>query len=214
VLDDRSLYGKGIADIFEQTAGDIGIKVLGREGLDPKAQEFRSLMTKIRQGKPDWLFVGATTQTGAPQVVKDAVAVGLEAKIMMPDGAFEHPLIAGAGAENANGRVFLTFGGVPPTAMQGKGAELAARYRQKYGIEPQSYAVYGYVAMQVALDAIARAGVKDREAIRAAIAATEQVGGMLGSWKFDENGDTSLTTMSGNTVKDGKFEFLKLLEAK
>lgn len=213
VLDDRSLYGKGIADIFEQTAGDIGLKVLGREGLDPKAQEFRSLMTKVRELGPDWVYVGATTQTGAVQVIKDAVAVGLKAKLMMPDGALEQPLIDGAGAANANDRVYLTFGGVPPAAMTGKGAELVERYRAKYGIEPQSYAVYGYVAMQVVLDAIARAGVKDREAIRAAIAATEQQGGILGDWKLDENGDTTLTTMSGNVVKDGAFQFVKLLEA-
>jgi branched-chain amino acid transport system substrate-binding protein len=214
VLDDRSLYGKGIADVFEQTAGDLGLKVLGREGLDPKAQEFRSLMTKIKELKPDWLYIGATTQTGAGQLVKDAVAVGLEAKMMMPDGAMERPLIDSAGAQNANDRVFLTFGGVPPSAMTGKGGEIAKRYQEKYGIEPQSYAVYGYTVMQVALEAIAKAGVKDREKIRAAIAETSQVDGPLGTWKFDENGDTSLTTMSGNAVKDGKFTLVKLLEAK
>jgi branched-chain amino acid transport system substrate-binding protein len=214
VLDDRSLYGKGIADVFEQTAGDIGMKVLGREGLDPKAQEFRSLMTKIRELKPDWIYVGATTQTGAGQFIKDAVAVGLVAKLMLPDGSFEQPLIDSAGAANANDRAFLTFGGVPPSAMTGKGGELAKRYQQKFGIEPQSYAIYGYVAMQVAIDAIAKAGVKDREAVRAAIAATEQTDGAFGAWKFDANGDTSLTTMSGNVVKDGKFELVKLLEAK
>ena len=87
-------------------------------------------------------------------------------------------------------------------------------YQKRYAIEPQSYAVYGYVCAKIALDAIARAGVKDREAIRAAVAATEEKDGVLGSWKFDENGDTTLTTMSGNTVTDGKFAFVQLLEAK
>jgi branched-chain amino acid transport system substrate-binding protein len=214
VLDDRSLYGKGIADVFEQTAGDIGLAVLGREGIDPKAQEFRSLMTKIKAAKPDWIYFGGTTQTGAGQIIKDAVAVGLDAKIMMPDGCFEQPLIDAAGKDNAEGRVFLTFGGIPPTAMTGTGAELTRRYRDKYGIEPQAYAIYGYAAMQAALDAIAKAGVKDREAVRAALARTSYPDGPLGAWSFDDNGDTTLTVMSGNTIKDGEFSFVGLLDFK
>ena len=54
-------------------------------------------------------------------------------------------------------------------------------------------------------------GQKDRAAICEAVSATRDFDGALGKWSFDENGDTSLTTMSGNTVKDGRFEFVKLL---
>ena len=49
VLDDRGVYGKGIADVFNATAEQIGLKVLGREGIDPKAQEYKCLMTKIKE---------------------------------------------------------------------------------------------------------------------------------------------------------------------
>ena len=35
--------------------------------------------------------------------------------------------------------------------------------------------------------------------------------GLLGKWSFDRNGDTTLRTMSGNTVKDGKFTFVTVL---
>ena len=35
--------------------------------------------------------------------------------------------------------------------------------------------------------------------------------GVLGKWSFDKNGDTTLRTMSGNTVKDGKFAFVTVL---
>ncbi len=30
-------------------------------------------------------------------------------------------------------------------------------------------------------------------------------------WSFDENGDTSLKTISGSIVHDGKFQFVKML---
>jgi len=211
VLDDRGLYGKGIADVFNAVAEELGIKVLGREGIDPKAQEYKSLMTKIKDLNPDWIYFGGTTQTNAGQIVKDVVAVGMKAKIMAPDGCFENAFIEAAGADNANERVYLTFGGVPASQLKGKGAEFVKKYKDKYKGEPEAYAVYGYLSAKVALDAIEKAGKKDREAVRAAVAGIEEKDGVLGNWKFDENGDTSLTTMSGNVVKAGKFEFVTLL---
>ncbi len=211
VLDDRGLYGKGVADVFVSSAPDFGITVLGREGIDPKAQEYRSLMTKIKAQNPDWIYYGGTTQTNAGQIAKDIVAVGLAAKLMVPDGCFEEAFIQAAGAENVAGRAHVTFGGVPPEQLTGKGAEFVKKYKEKYKAEPQAYAVYGYVAAKVALDAIAKVGSKDRAALRDAILATEQKDGALGTWQFDKNGDTTMTVMSGNIVEAGKFKFATLL---
>ncbi len=211
VLDDRGLYGKGVADVFVASAPDFGITVLGREGIDPKAQEYRSLMTKIKALNPDWIYYGGTTQTNAGQIAKDIVAVGLASKLMVPDGCFEEAFIQAAGVENVAGKAYVTFGGVPPEELTGKGAEFVKKYRDKYKAEPQAYAVYGYVAAKVALDAIAKVGSKDRAALRDAIQATEQKDGALGTWKFDKNGDTTMTVMSGNIVEAGKFKFATLL---
>jgi branched-chain amino acid transport system substrate-binding protein len=213
VLDDRGLYGKGVADVFVASAPDFGITVQGREGIDPKAQEYRSLMTKIKAKNPDWIYYGGTTQTNAGQIAKDIVAVGLASKLMVPDGCFEEAFIQAAGAENVAGRAHVTFGGVPPEQLTGKGADFVKKYREKYKAEPQAYAVYGYVAAKVALDAIAKVGSKDRAALRDAILATEQKDGALGTWKFDKNGDTTMTVMSGNIVEAGKFKFATLLGA-
>jgi branched-chain amino acid transport system substrate-binding protein len=41
------------------------------------------------------------------------------------------------------------------------------------------------------------------------VAATKDFTGALGTWSFDANGDTTNRLMSVNTVKDGKFEFVK-----
>jgi branched-chain amino acid transport system substrate-binding protein len=71
--------------------------------------------------------------------------------------------------------------------------------------------VYGYESALVALEAIRRAGKNDREAIRAACASIRDFEGALGRWSFDENGDTTLTTMSGQAIRDGKFQFVEML---
>jgi branched-chain amino acid transport system substrate-binding protein len=213
VLYDGGLYGQGIANVFANTAEDIGLKVLssGAEKIDPKAQEYRSLMTKIKALKPDLVYFGGTTQANAGQVAKDMVAVGLNAKLMVPDGCYEKAFIQAAGVQNVNDRVFVTFGGLPPSELKGKGAEFVKNYRAKFNGEPEGYAVYGYVAAKVALEALAKAGKKDRDAVREAMIGLGQTDGALGTWKFDANGDTSLTAMSVNTVKNGQFEFVALM---
>jgi branched-chain amino acid transport system substrate-binding protein len=212
VLDARDLYGRGIADVFTQTAEDIGLRVVGREGIDPKAQEYKSLMTKIKATNPDYVYFGGTTANNPGQIAKDMVAVGLKAKLMVPDGCFDTAFITAAGAANVNDRAFVTFGGVPPDKLTGLGAKFVESYQKRYNKMPEAYGVYGYVAAQVALAAIEKAGVKDREAIRAAVQAYKAEDSALGPFSFDENGDTTMAVMSGNAVKDGKFEFQSLLK--
>lgn len=102
---------------------------------------------------------------------------------------------------------------MPPEELKGKGAEFVKKYTLKYKSEPQGYAVYGYVAAKVALETLAKVGKKDRQALREATAQAGQNEGALGTWKFDGNGDTTLTTMSGNTVEAGKFKFSVILGA-
>lgn len=211
VLDDRELYGKGIADVFEAHAKKIGLNVLGHEGIDAKASNFKSLVVKIKGANPQLVYFGGTTQTGAGQIAKDLVTGGADVKFMVPDGCFEKAFIEAAGASNVNDRAFITFGGVPANKLTGKGREFYEGYMKKYDAEPEAYAAYGYEAAKVMLDAIRRAGTKDRAAIRDALAATKNFEGALGTWSFDSSGDTTLKTMSGNTVKDGKFEFVKIL---
>jgi branched-chain amino acid transport system substrate-binding protein len=211
ILDDREVYGKGIADLFQARAEEIGLKVLGHEGIDAQAQEFKPLMTKIKAAGPQLIYFGGTTQTKAGQLVKDMLAVGLDAKFMCPDGCYEDAFIDSAGADNLQDRALVTFGGLPPEKLTGKGADFVANYQKKYGKMPEGYAVYGFECGKTALEAIRRAGKKDRDAIRAAGLTIKNFNGALGKWSFDKNGDTTLRTMSGNTVKGGKFAFMSVL---
>jgi len=212
ILHDKELYGKGIASIYQKVAKEIGLQVMGYEGIDPKASNYKSLVTKIRQTASDLVFFGGTTQTNGGQIAKDLRSGGLKnIKFMVPDACYERAFIDGAGADNLNGNTYVTFGGVPPDKLEGKGRVFYEEYKRRFNAEPEGYAVYGYEAAKVILEAIARAGKKDRAAILAEVAATKDYDGALGLWSFDANGDTTLTTMSGNAVVDGKFEFVKLL---
>ena len=130
---------------------------------------------------------------------------------MVPDGCFERAFIEAAGAANLDGNTYVTFGGLPASELTGRGAEFRAAYVKRYGQEPEAYAVYGYEAARVTLDALRRAATKDRAGVLAALAETKDFDGALGRWSFDENGDTTNRLMSGQMVKGGDFVFVKKL---
>ena len=211
LLDDRELYGKGIADVFEKRAKELGITVLGREGIDSKASNYKALANKIKAAKPDLVYFGGTTQTNAGQIAKDLRSVGVEAKYMVPDGCFEKAFIEAAGAANLDGKTYITFGGLPADKLTGRGAEFRKAYLERYKTEPEAYALYGYEAARALLDGVRRAKTKDRAGILEAVAATKDFEGALGTWSFDENGDTTSRIMSGQTVENGEFKFVKVL---
>jgi len=213
ILDDQELYGKGIADIFEATAKTLGIEVLGREGIDIKASDYKALMNKIKALNPEMIYFGGTTQSNAGQIIKDMRNVGMTpeaVKFMGPDGIKEQALID-AGGKDAEG-VYATFGGLPPKELTGEGAKWYESYKAKYNAEPEAYAAYAFESAKVIIGAINKVCKNDRAAIRDAVLATKDFNGVLGPWSFDANGDTSLTTMSGNVVKDGKWEFVSPLK--
>ncbi|OCR01561.1 branched chain amino acid ABC transporter substrate-binding protein [Oscillatoriales cyanobacterium USR001] len=213
IIDDQELYGKGLGDIFEATSKEIGLTIVGREGIDSKASDYKALMTKIKDLDPDLIYFGGITQNNGGQLIKDMRNVGMTAekvKFIGPDGIFEKALIEAAG-KDAEG-VYATFGGVPGNQLTGAGKAWYENYKKQFNIEPESYAAYGYESAKVVLGAINKVCKNDRAAIRDAVMATKDFNGVLGTWSFDANGDTSLTTMSGNVVKDGKWEFVTVLK--
>lgn len=215
ILDDQEVYGKGLADVFEATGKKIGLEVLGHEGIDARATDYKALMNKIKALNPDMIYFGGITQNNAGQLIKDMRNVGMtqdKVKFMSPDGTYEQALIDAAG-KDAEG-VLATFGGVPPKQLTGAGKAWYDSYKKKFNAEPEAYAAYGYEAAKVVLTGIGKVCKNDRAAIRDAILGTKDYKGILGTWSFDTNGDTTLTTMSGNTVKSSKWEFVTVLDAK
>ncbi len=211
LVHDRELYGKGIGTIFEKTARSIGMQIVGFEGIDTKAPNYRSLAIKIRQAAPDLVYLAGTTQSNMGQVAKDIRHSGSKVKILAPDGCFDSAFIEAAGASNLEGTTFATFGGVPPDQLKGKGARFYEEYKKRFGRDPESYGVYGYDAANAAIEAIKTAGRKDRAAVLDALRNTKDFDGALGIWSFDPNGDTTLSTMSINVVEGGSFRFVKKL---
>ncbi|HUH96887.1 MAG TPA: branched-chain amino acid ABC transporter substrate-binding protein [Anaerolineales bacterium] len=216
ILDDQQLYGKGVADVFEATAKSLGMTVLGHDGIDTKAADYKALMTKISTSNngnpPDAIFVGMVIDSNATQLLKDKVAImgdNTKVKFMGPDGIQTQAMIDGAGASVAEG-IYASVAGLPFDKLTPAGQKFLTDYQAKYGKLTEPYAIYGYETMNVLLAAIesvcASGGdPSNRKAVRDAVFATKNFNGALGTWSFDANGDTSLTDMSIYQAQSGAY---------
>ncbi|MDQ3237722.1 MAG: branched-chain amino acid ABC transporter substrate-binding protein [Actinomycetota bacterium] len=219
ILDDRETYGLGLADQVAKSAEELGIEVAGRQGIDGSASNYRSLMNRIAQEDPDAIYFGGIIENNAAQLLKDKVGAGMNNEDVLfigPDGIFVDEFITQAGdaAEGA----YITFGGLPESELTPAGKEFVKTYEQEHEDSVQPYTAYAYEAANVMLDAIERAaneagGAPDREAVLQQILATEDYEGVLGTWSFDEDGDTSLTELSVQQIQDGQFEYQRTIDA-
>ncbi len=222
ILNDQELYGKGIADVFETEAKKIGLEVVANEGIDYKQPDQKPVLTKVRASGADLIYMGAVVETGGQTIIRQMKDLGLvmpKVGFMGPDGLKEESLLTAATCDATMAVDFhVTFASLPFEQMTGKGADIYKEFKDRFKTEPTTYALYAWEAAEVALDGIDRAAAKDREKIRAAIAATKDFNGLNGKWSFDENGDTTLKVMSGYKVVKGdtpdscKFEFVSVLK--
>lgn len=201
VLDDTEVYGKGLADVFASEAPNNGIEVLGRDGIDGKATDYKALADKIKAADPDFVYYGGITQNNAGQLWRDLRDAMPDVGLMAPDGIYESEFLESA--EAAAEGTYVTTGTVPPSELTGKGKEFADAYAAKYPNNPiEGYTAYAYESAKVVLAAIERAAAKnpaDILALRALVLdevkATKDYAGVLGTWSFNENGDTTNTAM-------------------
>ena len=219
ILDDKETYGKGLADQFQKAAEEQDIEVLGREGIDGSASNYRSLMNKVAQAEPDAVYFGGIIENNAAQIIKDKVGAGMsndDVAFIGPDGIFVDALLSQAG-DSAEG-IFVTFGGLPQKELSEEGQQFVQKYEEKYDDAIQPYTAYAYEAANVMLDAIEKASedaggeVPDRQAVVEQVLATEDYEGVLGTWSFDEDGDTTLTKLSVQTVEGGGWKLERILD--
>lgn len=216
ILDDKGLYGHGTAQGFKARCEELKIKVLKHESIGPTERDFTKLMKVIKEKSPDLVYFGGTTQSGAPQIAKGMKSEKVGCPLMVPEGCYEEAFINDAGADTFDTlKCFVTISGINPAHLKGRGAEFVKRFKQKYDKTPAPYAVYGYEAAAVILEALRVVGKKDREAIRKTVVGTKDFDkGLLGKWSFDADGDITLQPLTIATIDKGRFKSVKVMGTK
>jgi len=214
ILNDKEVYGKGIAVQVQNIAKAQGLAIAGNDGIDTKAANFRSLATKIKSSGADCMFFGGITQNKGVQVFKDVNAANPTMKLFGPDGVAESAFSTKLGS-SVEKNTYITNPTLDPKLYPPAAQDFFTKFKQKFGNDPQPYAIYGYEAMKVALLAIQNAGDKgnDKQAVIDAFFKIKDRDSVLGKYSIDENGDTTLSDYGADRVEGGKLVFDKVIKA-
>ena len=201
VLDDSGAFGVGVADSFQKQAEAKGMKVLGRDRLDPKAADYSAILTKIKSLNPEAIYYGGVTQAGVKlakqsyEIIPNIIKAG-------PDGMVSSDLLSGAGFPAVEG--WYTSIAAPHLVEDNKAAKFVAAFKERFHDAPEDYTITAYDAALVIVDSVKRVAASGkpvtREAIRDAIQ-TAKVPTIQGMVSFDENGDLADRTVSVFQVK-------------
>ena len=204
VIDDSTAYGQGLADAFEKTVGQGGVKVVAREHTTDKDTDFKAILTKIKGRNPDLIMFGGIDPQAGP-MVKQMAELGIKAKFIGGDGMQTPNFIklAGPAAEG----VMASMPGLPKEKMPG-GAQFLQKYKAKFNQDVELFAPMGYDAVMVFIDAMKRAGSADPTKFLPEVGKTNYQG-VIGPIAFDEKGDLRNGPITIYVVKAGKWEPLE-----
>jgi branched-chain amino acid transport system substrate-binding protein len=217
MTNDKEVYGAGLANNIESAAESQGLEIISNEAIDKNAPNYRSLAATAADAGADCFIFSGITANNAVQLYKDFEAALPDAKLYGPDGVaeagFADPEEGGIPA-NVAAKVTLTVATLSPDEYPEEGQEFFEAFREKHNEpNPNPYAIYGYEAMRLALDAIARSGTGEKADILAALFETADRESVLGTYSIDENGDTTLSDYGVYAVKDGELEFDRSIQA-
>ncbi len=196
VLDDTGAYGEGLADAFQRQAVAKGIKVMGRDKLDPKAADYSAALTKIKSLNPDALYYGGVMQAGV-KLVKQSYDIIPKMIKGGGDGIQDPEMFTGAGFPAASG--WYATVASPHVNEEPRMAAWVKQYQDMYKKAPDDYAVCSYDATMALIAAIGKVHAAhkpvNRDTVRTALAGIS-LKTLQGQVSFDPNGDLHTKVIS------------------
>jgi branched-chain amino acid transport system substrate-binding protein len=217
MTNDKEVYGAGLAQNIQGAADEIGLEIVANEEIDKNAPNYRSLAERAAGQNADCFIYSGITANNAVQLYKDFNAALPDAGLYGPDGVaetgFSDPAEGGIPADVARS-VKVTVATLSPDEYPPEGREFFQAFEEKYNEpNPNPYAVYGYEAMRLALDAIERSGSGEKADIAQALFDTQDRQSVLGTYSIDDNGDTTLTDYGVYTIEGGELQFDQTIKA-
>ena len=202
VIDDRTAYGQGVADVFKASAKQKGIQVVDEQFTTDKATDFMAILTAIKSKNPDGIFFGGMDPQGGP-MLRQMEQLGMgNVKYFGGDGICTVKLAElAAGAKNL-ANVVCAEGGASLAKMPG-GTAWKAKYDAKYPNQFQVYSPYTYDATMLIVDAMKRANSWDPKVYTPKLIESNYKG-VTANIQFEPNGEIKNPAITLYTYKDGK----------
>jgi branched-chain amino acid transport system substrate-binding protein len=210
VIDDHESYGDGIAADFARAARRLGMTVIGPATWNYAAKSYDPFVAQVAGSHPDALFLGTFTSPQGFQLIKDLRAALPTTLMEAPDG-FAPPadLIAGAGAAAEGMTVSVV--GRPVESLPRHGRRFVDDFERATGnATPVASSIDAAQATEVLIDAIAGSD-GTRASVAKQLFRTHITNGILGSFEFDHNGDTTAGAVTIYRITRGVSTIYKVI---
>ncbi len=202
IIDDRTAYGRGVAEVFKKTAAARGILVVDEQATTDKATDFMAILTAIKSKAPDGVFYGGMAPQAGP-MLRQMEQLGLsKVSFFGGDGICTTSLPNLAAGAKTLGNVVCAEGGASLEKMP-NGKSWKARYDAKFPGQFEVYSPYVYDATMVLVDAMKRANSVDPKVYTAKLFETAYQG-VTANVGFDKSGELKNPAMTLYVYKDGK----------
>ena len=202
IIDDRTAYGKGVADVFRKTAASLGLQVVSEQYTNDKAVDFMSILTAIKSKKPDGIFFGGMDPQAGP-MLRQMQQLGLsKAYLFGGDGICTEKLAELSSGARTLGNVVCAVGGASLDKLP-QGKTWRERYDAKFPKQFQVYSPYTYDATMVMVDAMKRAKSADPK-VYGPMLKTTNYQGVTTRVQFDAVGELKVPAMTLYVYKAGK----------
>jgi branched-chain amino acid transport system substrate-binding protein len=202
------VFGVGIAGSFEQQFKTLGGTVAKHSSYKKEqTSDFKSILLGFKNAGAAGVYVGGTDDQNICIPRKQMKDIGWDVPFGGGDGIETTDCIDQASGNEQN--IYATSAGADATQVDGA-KQAIADFRKAF-TGPNDFGGYtmqAYDATNALMAAIGRAikdanGMPSREQVRAEFAKTTGFKGVIGTYDFDQNGDTSLKIVSIYVVNGG-----------
>jgi len=200
VIDDRTAYGQGLADVFKATAQQKGMRIVAEEFTNDKATDFMAVLTAIKSKKPDAIFYGGLDAQAGPMLRQMEQLGMVDVKYFGGDALCTEKLSELSAKAGTLKNVTCATGGASVQKMQG-GKEWKKKYDARFPGQFQIYSPYAYDATFVLADAMKRANSVDPKVYVPFIGKTHYKG-VTANIAFTSKGELTAPVVTLYTFKD------------
>lgn len=202
ILDDSTVFGVGISGAFETEFKQLGGTVAKHsEYQKTQTSDWKSILLAFKNAGAQGVYVGGTDDQNICIPRKQMKDIGWDAPFGGGDGIETTNCIDQASGNEVN--IYATSAGADATQVPAAASTIAAFRKAFPGPNDfGGYTMQAYDAANALIAAIGRAindangAMPSRDQVRAEMAKTKGFVGVVGTYDFDQNGDTSLKIVS------------------
>jgi branched-chain amino acid transport system substrate-binding protein len=202
IIDDKSAYGKGLADETRKYLNAAGVKEVMNESYNAGEQDYNALVSKLKAANIEVLYVGGY-HPEAGLIARQMKEQGMNTLLVSGDALVteEYWQITG----DAGAGTLMTFS--PDPAKDPANAAIVAKF-EAAGVKPEGYVLYAYGAIQTWAQAAEAAGSIDFDAVVKALN-DGSFKTVLGNTEFDDKGDVTLPGYVFYEWQNGTYDYMQ-----